>query len=384
MKSKIIKALSFALATALIGLGPQASAKKAKKIYSKSKAAKTTKTSPSTKKKKVQQELLPVAPLTDAKKIKKSHAPFEAGECKLCHKSNNKKKPGALREEVNTICYQCHDVIKNKMGSMSSTHPAVEDSCTACHNPHNSTQLKLLRASPPRLCYECHDDIQDLAEKSKVHHDAVIQGKACLNCHDPHASNVEHLLLSAPFDLCISCHSNDKLVDEKGVKLSNFKKLLKKNKYIHAPVAAKDCSACHDPHGGAHTRLLKKAYPAKFYAPYDPKNYELCYQCHNNKIMANAKTTTLTGFRDGDRNLHYLHVNMKDRGRTCRACHEVHAAPHPHIIRKGVPYGSSGWMLPINFTQTPTGGSCAKTCHSTKTYKNRSKPRAHKEKKGKR
>jgi hypothetical protein len=86
--------------------------------------------------------------------------------------------------------------------------------------------------------------------------------------------------------------------------------------------------------------------------------------------MANAKTTTLTKFRNQDVNLHYKHVNRKERGRTCRACHEVHAAKKPHQIRDAVPYGSSGWMLPVNYKQTSLGGQCEKTCHNTREYAN--------------
>jgi hypothetical protein len=34
-----------------------------------------------------------------------------------------------------------------------------------------------------------------------------------------------------------------------------------------------------------------------------------------------------------------------------------------------VPFGSSGWMLKLNYTKTADGGSCSKTCHDTKTYR---------------
>ena len=325
-----------------------------------------------------------VKPIKDAKKVTKSHAPFESGECGMCHKNNDPKKPGPVNGDINELCLQCHDAIGDKMKKMPTLHPAVEDSCTNCHNPHNSTEPHLLRGKITTLCFECHEDTMKQSLHAKVQHDAVLVGKACLNCHDPHATQVEHLLLAAPFDLCISCHGDDTLKDDKGEKLTNFKKLLKENPSWHAPVQAKDCSACHKPHGSEVPRLLKKPYPEKFYAPYEPANYALCFQCHNDQIMANAETTTLTSFRDGSKNLHYLHVNMADRGRTCRACHDVHAATNSHLVRKGVPYGSSGWTLPINFKQTPTGGSCAKTCHATKTYTNRSTPRPGSKKKTKR
>ena len=85
-----------------------------------------------------------------------------------------------------------------------------------------------------------------------------------------------------------------------------------------------------------------------------------------------AKGTRITGFRDGDRNLHLIHVNDKAKGRTCRACHEVHASRRPFHMREKVPYGASGWQLKINFEQLPNGGSCAPACHWKETYIRRS------------
>jgi hypothetical protein len=87
-------------------------------------------------------------------------------------------------------------------------------------------------------------------------------------------------------------------------------------------------------------------------------------------MLKDAHTTTLTKFRNGDLNLHYLHVNKDERGRTCRACHEVHAAKQKHQIRDGVPYGPSGYILKVNFTQTATGGTCERTCHAARSYTN--------------
>jgi predicted CXXCH cytochrome family protein len=203
------------------------------------------------------------------------------------------------------------------------------------------------------------------------HKGAMEVDKKCSNCHNPHAANVEKILIQLPFDLCVNCHSKDGMVSADGKPMTNYKKWLAENKEWHAPVKAKDCSACHRTHAGDNFRLLVSAYPEKFYAPYENKIYALCYGCHNAKVVTEPETTTLTGFRDGNKNLHYVHVN-KERGRTCRACHEVHASKQDHHIRDGVPYGPKGWMLKINFTKLPTGGSCAKTCHETKPYNNKS------------
>jgi predicted CXXCH cytochrome family protein len=192
-----------------------------------------------------------------------------------------------------------------------------------------------------------------------------------MNCHNPHASNMPSLLVAMPFDLCVNCHGKDGMKDSSGKPMTNLKKLLADNKTHHKPVENKDCTACHTPHGSPNFRLLVDAYPAEFYAPFEEENYALCFECHKSEIVKEKETTTLTRFRDGSRNLHFLHVNNPERGRTCRACHEVHAAQQPHIIRDAVPYGSRGWNLKINFTPTDTGGTCAKTCHGVKSYNNK-------------
>ncbi len=336
-------------------------AKKAKKAKTAKKKAKRAKNSPKKKFK--------VAPLK--KNIKWSHAPYEMGECSICHEKDDPKNPGKVKGDANELCLSCHEQIGEIMAQRKFVHGAAKQDCGLCHNPHNSSQRMLLHVDYTSMCANCHQDIGDLATKSKVKHDAVYKDKACGNCHNPHATEVENLLIQLPFDLCVNCHGKDGMKDDAGREMTNFVKLLKENPVHHAPVEGKDCSACHQPHGGPNFRLLTDAYPEKFYAPYDPDNYALCYNCHNDQIMAKPETTTLTGFRDGKRNMHYLHVHKEDRGRTCRACHEVHASVQPHQIRDGVPYGKSGWVLKINYEQTAKGGNCAKTCHTAKSYKNK-------------
>jgi len=310
-----------------------------------------------------------VAPLPKGATVAWSHAPYSMGECGLCHVKNDPADPGPIKTgNVNELCFGCHEEIEAAMGKSRFTHAAVEDSCTNCHNPHNAAYKKLLIAEPPALCAQCHDDVWELATKAPVQHAAVREGTSCLNCHTPHASDVDRLLKALPYDLCVGCHGKNGTKDSRGKPLMNIAARLADNPVVHRPVADKDCSACHTPHGGKYFRLLVTEYPPKFYSPFDPKNYALCFTCHNSEIVSIPKTTTLTGFRDGDRNLHYVHVNKKERGRTCRACHEVHAAPQPHLIRNGVPYGNSGWILKIHYTPLPNGGRCEKTCHGAFTY----------------
>jgi predicted CXXCH cytochrome family protein len=301
---------------------------------------------------------------------KYTHAPFAVGQCVVCHASNDAKKPGPLRHaSVNEECYSCHDDVQELMGRRYKHAPAKE-ACTNCHNPHSSAERALLLRDPAKLCTSCHAGIGAQVAAAKVKHFAIEKGKKCGNCHNPHAANIERILIALPFNLCVACHSQDGMTSADGKPMPNFKKLLAENPVWHDPVKAKDCSACHRTHGGPNYRLLVGAYPEAFYAPFDKKSYALCFGCHNEKVVTEKVTTTLTGFRDGSRNLHYTHI-VKDRGRTCRACHEVHAAHQPRRIRDNVPYGPKGWRLNIGYEKTPTGGNCTKTCHAETSYNNR-------------
>jgi predicted CXXCH cytochrome family protein len=309
-----------------------------------------------------------VAPHPAGEAIGWSHAPFESGACGICHENDDAANPGPITMSVNELCFECHDIFRETIESMEMLHPTVEDDCTGCHNPHNSLEPKLLDYGIVELCAQCHDDVTDMASGAAVKHAVVSDGAACLTCHDPHASNSEALLQARPYDLCVDCHGDDGMTDDDGVSMENLRTRIDTGLMAHGPVENHDCSACHLVHGGENFRMLVEDYPAKFYAPYEEDLYALCFSCHEVDVFNAAETTGLTGFRDGVQNLHYVHVNMDRRGRTCRACHEVHAAPHEHMIRKDVPYGKSGWRLQVNYERTPDGGTCAKTCHATKTY----------------
>ena len=88
--------------------------------------------------------------------------------------------------------------------------------------------------------------------------------------------------------------------------------------------------------------------------------------CHERTIASEEKTTTLTNFRNGDRNLHFVHVHKAAKGRTCRACHDPHATNNPKHIRDGVRSGNG--VLPTNYKKTETGGSCQPGCHQKFAY----------------
>jgi predicted CXXCH cytochrome family protein len=170
------------------------------------------------------------------------------------------------------------------------------------------------------------------------------------------------------------CH--DKPIETgKDEVLGAFTAEIENKDFLHGPVAENSCEGCHISHGSEHFRLLAKEYPPQFYAPFSKDNYELCFSCHPESMVLTKETSDLTGFRNGDLNLHFLHVNKERRGRTCRACHQTHASNLSRHIRESVPYGR--WDLPIQFKKTETGGGCQPGCHLPFAY-DRQTPVVHK------
>jgi predicted CXXCH cytochrome family protein len=178
-------------------------------------------------------------------------------------------------------------------------------------------------------------------------------------------SDIAQNLIMEPMDLCMSCHDRAyKKRDGRGI--ADMDKLLTENTNHHGPIKQKDCSGCHNPHGSENFRILRYPYPSTFYLPFEAENYSLCFTCHEKTLVLDAKTTTLTNFRNGDQNLHFTHVNKPEKGRTCRSCHETHGSNYPKHIRETVPFGS--WDMPVEFQKTETGGSCTTGCHQEKKY----------------
>jgi predicted CXXCH cytochrome family protein len=214
------------------------------------------------------------------------------------------------------------------------------------------------------LCYTCHADKQQDIKEATTPHKALDQERKCLTCHDPHFSNYGKQLIKQPEDLCLSCH--DREYSGQNGTIANIKAILANNSDHHGPIKQGDCSGCHNPHGSRNFRMLRENFPELFYAGYNPDNYKLCFMCHEKSIAKDETTKTLTNFRNGDRNLHFVHVNKFVKGRTCRACHDAHATNNPKHIRDKVPFAK--WQLPIGFTKTKTGGNCLPGCHQRFSY----------------
>jgi len=294
------------------------------------------------------------------------HGPTSAGECTLCHDAHESDYENRLIMGLDQLCVFCHITTKEELEGIEFVHEPTHDNCIGCHDPHGADNWKMLKGGAPELCFTCHEEIQTMAQTSKIQHDAVSEPGGCLNCHTPHASTVRPLLASIPTNLCMTCHDKPQGVNVNEV-LPAFINQIKDKKYLHGPIKENDCGGCHVTHGSDHFRLLAAEYPEGFYASFDEAKYELCFGCHEKTLVKTPTADGLTDFRNGNQNLHFLHVNKERHGRTCRACHQTHASNQLKHIRETVPFG--GWKdLPINFTKTDTGGSCDPGCHLAKPY----------------
>lgn len=287
---------------------------------------------------------------SDKTNFKVMHGPTAVGDCTACHSPHDSDNKALALKEGSDLCFVCHGTVQDEM-KKKVVHTAVLAGCTSCHNPHGSPFKKLLSAEGASLCLQCHPQIGEKVDKSKSVHAPIKTEKGCAACHAPHASDGEKLVAKTGKDFCLGCH----------------KDIVKKNQTVlHGPIKEGKCAPCHDPHGSQFTKLLVKGLPADLYVPYTENEFALCFSCHNRDLLRFPDTSFATGFRDGEKNLHFLHVNKKDKGRNCKVCHNMHASELPRLIPDRVVFGK--WDLPLKFVKWETGGSCAPGCHKKFVY----------------
>ncbi len=290
----------------------------------------------------------------DKTDYKYMHGPAAAGDCLTCHSPHESDNKAQTLKSGADICFSCHVDMQSEM-QKAHVHPAMKNGCTSCHNPHGSSFKKFFAAEGNNLCFQCHQKIGEKLKGSAVVHKPIKSESGCASCHSPHASDGEKLLQKSNKDLCLTCHP---------------KVLKKEYTVLHGPIKDGKCTPCHDPHGSAYSKMLIKEFPADLYVPYTEHEYALCFSCHKRDLLLFPETSFATGFRDGEKNLHFVHVNRKEKGRSCSVCHSIHGGTLPKLINEKVSFGM--WQLPIKFEKTENGGSCSPGCHSPFGYDRKS------------
>lgn len=254
----------------------------------------------------------------------------------------------------------CHDRLTAK--KQVHTPAAAGDECAMCHEPAVEGKHGFaLAAEGSELCFTCHDE-EEFAGKTT--HGPVGEGK-CVACHNPHASDHDSMLRAEAPGLCFGCHDRT-LKDAGGKPLpSPMRTFEDKAKKLHPPFEEGACLSCHLPHASENYRLLTDPYPASLYARFSSEAY-FCFNCHDDEAFTEPRTMSSTGFRNGNLNLHYRHVNRK-KGRSCKACHDHHGADREKLIRDQVSFGKRSIVISA-FSRNETGGSCAPMCHIAVSY----------------
>lgn len=294
------------------------------------------------------------------------HGPVGLGLCTPCHAPHSAPHTSLLRKAGSERCFECHSELEGRIQAARVPHKPVTESergCLSCHHAHRSEFKFQLRETVPDLCYTCHPEMREQVEQASVSHGALAADKPCGHCHDVHGSSLEKILVDTEMNLCLGCH--DRPMETENGTIVDMKSWIEANPERHGPIREGLCTGCHLPHGSQNFRILRHSFPREFYRPFSVETYALCFDCHEQSIVLDPRTTALTAFRNGDKNLHYIHVNQ-EKGRTCRACHEVHAGTRPKRMKDFVPFGK--WKYPVGFEETADGGRCSPGCHLPRAY----------------
>ncbi len=142
------------------------------------------------------------------------HPPF-VEDCNSCHRG---KADQLVAGGGASLCYACHDEIRQVVRESRLAHPAMESAeCIDCHSPHASSQPSLLRSPGGEICTTCHED--QLPAPGQITHGAT-EWLGCQSCHLPHGGALAHLLRVSGNDLCLGCHLEGEVVLDRSGEVS--------------------------------------------------------------------------------------------------------------------------------------------------------------------
>ncbi len=244
-------------------------------------------------------------------------------DCISCHGAspNHAKKPASMpvqphpdrmftknsplsASERSAACLSCHVKDAKRALWAGSQHDAGDVACSSCHKIHDNVDKVRNRATQAEVCYTCHKSQR--AQMNRPSHHPVPEGKmVCSDCHNPHGSAGPKLLKRDTLnDTCYTCHAE------------------KRGPFVHQhdPVV-EDCSNCHTVHGSTIAPLLKARPPL------------LCQQCHTPHVaggvggVGGQAGVSLSATSSG-KNV----VNLW-QGRSCLNCHtQIHGSNNPSTL----------------------------------------------------
>ena len=214
-------------------------------------------------------------------------------------------------------CTECHA----KIVAERYVHgPAGSGGCLDCHEivaKGQGAPAVVLKAEGIEGCVSCHEEIKARVAEKHVH--APVAAGECTTCHDPHSAPYRYQLKAEGSAACTLCH------EDIGEDL--------KRPVVHKPTA--NCVTCHDPHGAPFRAQTRR-----------PLN-ELCMDCHGARGEAEEDTPRKAGApmvnldpdgKQGHPVTRHIVIGPRDpkspdRPFTCASCHNPHGAKGGKLFR---------------------------------------------------
>jgi len=141
-------------------------------------------------------------------------------------------------------CTTCHAPVRSHRVMHG---PAAVSACTTCHAPVESggrRRIGLARGARSgdtrQLCISCHEDVGTRLKSAHLH--APVAAGDCTACHDPHGSEFRYQLPVEGNQACLTCHEDVAAAMTQAVK--------------HSPALAR-CTLCHDAHASGQPSQLR-------------------------------------------------------------------------------------------------------------------------------
>lgn len=208
--------------------------------------------------------------------------------------------PPSEARAQNASCLACHQKDANRTHWEGSAHQSRDLACISCHEIHTYNDKVRDKRTQADVCFTCHKEQR--AQINKPSHHPIAEGKmACSDCHNPHGTAGTKLMKRDSInETCYTCH-----MEKRGPFVHN-----------HEPVND-DCSICHNPHGTTAESMLKMRAPF------------LCQTCHT---PHGAVQPSLSGQGAAPGVMSYGSGAAITQGRSCMNCHTlVHGSNNPSL-----------------------------------------------------
>ena len=206
-------------------------------------------------------------------------------------------------------CLTCHKGTKRTNWD-GGQHQNNQVACNDCHKVHAPADKVRDRKTQTEVCFTCHKEQR--ADTHKISTHPIDAAKViCSDCHNPHGSAGPKMLKKVTVtETCYTCHA-----EKRGPYL-----------FEHQPVT-EDCMNCHTPHGSNITPLLKSRPPF------------MCQECHDGTHASGTPVgPNAAGYQGGlsptipagNGTARALYPSSNNVGNSCLNCHrQVHGSNSP-------------------------------------------------------